>query len=278
MALDTEPIADLASRRKFLVALGATSVTGLAGCSGDGDGGPMDGQDGDDGGGDGRHFVSDLIDPTFGYPLATDETDDVDIAHVVEAYTEEGEGAHEGFPQFPEEGNPPQVEFAFDPVGIHVEQDALIHFFSSAGEHTVTAIHEKFSMPMRPVPTRVPDGVLGFTSPPIVDGESWVYQFPERGVYDILCLPHYFLGMVMRVVVGDPDEGEAFEAPTAGKEQIPPNVQAVLSADELDPANIVDAGTIAWEDLTLEMPEPPQDGEEPGDGDGDGDGDGEADI
>jgi hypothetical protein len=59
--------------------------------------------------------------------------------------------------------------------------------------------------------TRLPDAVPGFTSPPVVDGESWLYQFHEEGVYDLLCLPHVVFGMVMRIVVmeteADDDNG-----------------------------------------------------------------------
>lgn len=46
----------------------------------------------------------------------------------------------------------------------------------------------------------------GFTSPPVADGDSWLYKFTTKGVYDVLCLPHLGLGMVMRLVVFDPEE------------------------------------------------------------------------
>lgn len=201
--------------------------------------------------------VEDSIDPVFGHPLAADETDDVDVENVVELYTEEGEGEHVNFPQSPAPENGGEAsefpfEFAFDPAGIQVTTDDVVQFQNLAGEHTVTAFQEKFSIPQREVPTRVPDGVPGFTSPPIVDGESWLFQFPKTGVYDIFCLPHMAFGMVMRVVVSDPDSDEAFEAPTAG--ELPPNPQMVLTAPELDPDNIVDQGSVAWADLTLEAP------------------------
>lgn len=213
------------------------------------------GDDTDDNG----HFLQDLVDPVFGYPLAAGETDDIDLEHAVELYTVEGTGDHENFPRAPpeqengEEGEFP-FEFEFDPVGLRVEPCDLVHFRSTGGEHTATAFHEKYSNPEMAIPTRIPDGVPGFTSPPIVDGESWVYQFTTPGVYDVLCLPHVFFGMVMRVVVIDTDEhdveDEEFAEPTAG--ELPPNAELVLTADELDPANIVEQGTVAWEDLTIE--------------------------
>ncbi|MDH5020711.1 plastocyanin/azurin family copper-binding protein [Halobacterium rubrum] len=254
------------SRRTLLKATGASvALAGLGGASvvgtaqeddGDGDDGDESGEeeeeDGEDG--DDSSFVEDLVDPTWGYPLAADETDSVDIDTVVELVTEEGEGVHENFPLNPESGEPFPLEFYFDPAGIHVPPGGVVHFLSAAGEHTVTAFHEKYGIPQRPVPNRIPDGVEGFTSPPIVDGESWLYQFEAAGVYDVLCLPHLSFGMVMRVVVADPEttdlSSEAFAM--SAPENLPANVTRVLGAPELDPANVVEQETVAWADLTLD--------------------------
>lgn len=207
-----------------------------------------------------EHFVADLVDPVFGYPLAGGETDDLELEHVVDVTFVDGGGSHEGFPQEPDEDAPGQfvevpAEFFFDPVGLHVEPGDLVHFDTVAGLHTVTAFHEKFSEPNLDVPTRVPDDVPGFTAPPMTPGESWVYQFTEPGVYDYFCFPHLGLGMVGRIVVLDPEEddvdSETFAAPTAG--ELFPNGGAVFSAPELDPATIVEAGSVAWADLTFEV-------------------------
>jgi plastocyanin len=185
----------------------------------------------------------------FGYPLSAGETDEADLETVVEMVVEEGEGAHEGFP--------PDVpaEFFFDPVGVQVTPDDVIQFPSTAGLHTVTAFHEKYSEPPQFVlPTRIPDDALGFSSPPVARGESWLYQFPTAGVYDVLCLPHLGVGMVMRVVVMD-SEDDVPSAPTG--EFVGPLDEAVFTAPELDPENVVEEGTVAWEDLTIEVPEMP---------------------
>lgn len=204
------------------------------------------------------HFVADLVDPVFGYPLAQGETDDLDIEHIVDVTVEEGDGAHENFPQEPDEESPGEMmevpaEFFFDPVGLHVEPDDLVHFNTVAGLHTVTAFHDKFVEPELEIPMRVPEAVPGYTSPPMMPGESWVYQFTEKGVYDYFCFPHLGLGMVGRIVVLDPEEDDVesdeFAAPTAG--ELFPNDERVLSSGELDPANIVEAGSVAWSDLTL---------------------------
>jgi plastocyanin len=232
--------------------LGGATVVGASEQDDENGEGENDGDGGEEGGDD-SNFLEDLIDPTWGYPLAADETGKADVETVVQLVTEEGEGAHENFPRDPESGETFPFEFYFDPVGVRVHPDQVLHFLSAAGEHTVTAFHEKFSIPMRPIPNRIPEGVVGFTSPPIVDGESWLYQFPKKGVYDLFCLPHLAPGMVMRVVVFDPEaddiESETFATPSSG--ELPPSAQRVYDAEELDPANIVEEGPVAWEELTL---------------------------
>ena len=226
------------------------------------------------------HFISDLVDPTFGYPLASDETDDLKLEHVVDVTLEEGPGAHAGFPT-EDFGEPPAemegapngtggtptatdgppggpgeipVEFFFDPVGLSVEPGALVHFKDILALHTVTAFHEKFSEPEFEIPNRIPDGVPGFTSPPLVPDESWVYKFETPGVYDYFCLPHLGLGMVGRIVVFDPEtcdiEDDVFTAPEA--DGLYPNDERVLTAPELDPAYIVEHEKVAWSDITLD--------------------------
>lgn len=84
---------------------GAMAATATEGDSDDEktDGGKDDEKDEKD---DDEHFISDLADPTFGYPLAADETDDLDLKYVVNVTREEGMGAH---PRFPTEdfGEPP---------------------------------------------------------------------------------------------------------------------------------------------------------------------------
>jgi len=199
-------------------------------------------------------LVDDLIDPTFGYPLAADETGSVTIDTVVEMGQLPDGGVHENFPQSPEpDGGEFPIEFIFDPVGVQIRPGQVVHFLSVAGEHTATAFDEKYANPELSIPTRIPEGATGFTSPPVIGGESWLYQFDEPGVYDILCLPHYPLGMVMRIVVFDPEEDSIEDDAVSIEpaEAVPPNVGTVLNAAELAPANIVEAGTVAWADLSL---------------------------
>ena len=238
-----------------LAAVGGASVVGL-GQETDGNGGnETAGPTGE------ATFLGDIVDPVFGYPLAGDETEGVSIENVVDVTQEPGDGAHADFPQEPDPAAPDGVvtvpiEFFFDPVGLHVLPGALVHFNTVAGLHTVSAFNDKFVEPELDIPTRVPPGVPGFTSPPLTPGESWVYQFTEKGVYDYFCFPHLGLGMAGRIGVCDPEvdavEDETFAAPTAGP--LLPNDERVLGAEELDPANIVEVGSVTWADITLAEP------------------------
>lgn len=143
-------------------------------------------------------------------------------------------------------------DFFFDPVGLHVEAGDVVDFYNeSPGIHTITAFHPRFSEPpFFEVPQLIPDGAPPFSSPPVAADEHWLYKFAEPGVYDLLCLPHLDLGMVMRVVVTDGDEND-FEEPEIG-EDLPPAVQTVYSAPEMSVADILEQGSVAWDDLTIE--------------------------
>ncbi|NHN48669.1 hypothetical protein G9464_13845 [Halostella sp. JP-L12] len=164
------------------------------------------------------------------------------------------ETAGEG-PEGPLAGPGGFPDFYFDPVGVSLQSGDVVEFVTVEDFHTVTAYHPRFFG----VQQRVPEGVPGFTSPPFVENDAWYYRFDEPGVYDLQCLPHETLGMVMRVVVDD-GSGEAPEAPAApGEGEMGPSeiAQTVLDAPELEPGNVLDQGTVAWEDLTGVESEPP---------------------
>ncbi len=49
----------------------------------------------------------------------------------------------------------------------------------------MTAFDPKFDEPpFLVLPDRVPTD-YGFTSPPVTDGDTWLYQFATKGVYDL---------------------------------------------------------------------------------------------
>lgn len=204
------------------------------------------------------------IDPLTGWAtLSADDTGGFDVDHVVdlrveplnvlfeaaEVPAEEADGEEPGEEEAESEAFP---DFFFDPVGLAVEPGDVVQFVNESEDlHTVTAYAARF---LPGGQDRIPDGTAPFSSGPVMGGESWLYQFEEEGVYDINCLPHEFLGMVMRVVVVE-DDDDAPEAPdlASPEEGDPsPNAALVLSAPELEPEHIVEEGMVAWEDLTIE--------------------------
>ena len=183
------------------------------------------------------------------------------VDHDVDLHVHRGEGDHADFPKVDLDGDGVPAEEGpeafFDPVGLHVKPGEVVKFTThGVGVHTVTSFHPKFNEPPFLVfPDRVPTD-HGFTSQPIAEDDSWLYRFTTKGVYDLLCLPHVPLGMVVRIVVFDPDEDdietETFDEPATDPEApLPPNAAAVLNDEALDPENVVSEGQVAWGDLTL---------------------------
>lgn len=189
------------------------------------------------------------IDDVFGAPYAADDQVPSGIVdHVVELDVLFGpNGEHDEFPI--DSGEEVPAEFIFDPVGIHVTPGDVVEFRNLRLEHTVTAFKEKYGSEFLGIPNRVPDKVPGFTSPVMVGGESWLYHFTKQGVYDLFCFPHLFVGMVMRIVVTDPN-GESLDSDGYDPLEIP-NAGKVLADPMLEPANIVAEGEVAWADLDL---------------------------
>ena len=80
----------------------------------------------------------------------------------------------------------------FDPIGLHVEPGTTVRFELEAGAHSATAYSD-----------RLPDAATAFDSGTISQG-SFEHTFESSGTYDYYCIPHKSVGMVGRVVVGDP--------------------------------------------------------------------------
>lgn len=80
----------------------------------------------------------------------------------------------------------------FDPIGLHVRPGATVRFEIEAGTHSATAY-----------PDRVPSGAAPFDSGTISAG-GFGHTFDTPGTYDYYCTPHRAMGMVGRVVVGEP--------------------------------------------------------------------------
>lgn len=150
--------------------------------------------------------------------------------------------------------------FHFEPVGLHVDPGAVVQFDFLSPEHTVTAYH-----PDQGRQRRVPVDVAPFSSTVNVQGGFWLYRFDEPGVYDLFCTPHEFAGMGMRIVVGD-DPGPVVREPgrpplpmtaallgTGLPPQTDPTGDPDLGHPLLAPENIVDTGSIPFDDVDLPL-------------------------
>lgn len=223
--------------------------------------------------GSGTASAQSSIDPVWGETVGFEQTTTLSGDHTVTLHVHPG-GDHDDFPILSNvkninlqqqllvshplgkgvgKGSELPAEFFFDPVGLHVQPGDTVEFVSHNHEHTVTSFHPGFGFPRR-----VPAG--RFSSPPIMGFEeqgrhdSWFYKFTTPGVYDINCLPHLPLGMVMRIVVAeDQSQLDSFtDYPDLPDIDVFDNANRVLNAPELDdPAAIGIGGEVAWADLTL---------------------------
>nr|WP_233752251.1 MULTISPECIES: plastocyanin/azurin family copper-binding protein [Halostella] len=238
-------------------------------------------QDDGDASGEGQE---DPVHPAFGFAALSDDVEPpVEVAQEVSMETEPREDR-------------PNPEFYFDPTGLYVEPGDTVRFSANSPFHNVMAYHPGFAQTRR-----VPEETPPISSPMFAEGAYWLYTFDRPGVYDLYCGPHEFLGMVVRVVVGeasgpgaepvpepsftgggqaptpgggnesegpgnateapgnasDGNESTAGEAPQGEQTLSPPAglAASILRDDALAPENVVDAGTVAWDDIADENKE-----------------------
>ena len=228
------------ARRRFLRALGAgTAVTAL--------GGVATAQETTEGGTTQGETTQETtrsadggIDPVFGFSALTpDETPPVEPDHEVVLDILEREA------WIP--------EFAFDPAGLAIEPGDTVRFTLDTPDHTITAYHPQLGRTQR-----VPDGVPPISSPVLGLDAYWLYTFETPGVYDLYCAPHELFGMVVRLVVGEASGPGAEPIEEEGGDLRPPALTAalVLSDPALDPENIVESGTVGWDEIDEENKRP----------------------
>ncbi len=182
------------------------------------------------------------VDPRFGYIGTTDEEPPTEADHTVDLLIRERENA-------------PIPEFYFEPTGLYVEPGDTVRFNLATPHHNVNAYHPAFGYTQR-----VPDEVPPYSSPILGVGEYWLYTFEREGVHNLMCAPHELFGMVGTVVVGSatgPGANPVGEAP-GGERARPPEFTAalVLSDPAMDPENIVEQGSVSWDDLADESKRP----------------------
>ena len=89
----------------------------------------------------------------------------------------------------------------FDPIGLYVEPGATVRWIVRENVHTATAYHPRNdNHPLR-IPERAEPWDSGFLVHP---GDHFEVTLTVPGVYDYYCMPHEAVGMVGRIVVGQP--------------------------------------------------------------------------
>ncbi|UPV99697.1 plastocyanin/azurin family copper-binding protein [Halorussus gelatinilyticus] len=190
-------------RRTFVKWGSALSVGGLAGCSAPtGDGG--------------------------GEATAGGTTTEGGAATEGETTTEGGAGGGTQEIAMITEGS----EYYFDPIGLFVEPGTTVEWVIESGSHSSTAYAE--SLDSANV-TRIPEQAEPWDSGILTEqGASFSYTFEVTGTYDYFCLPHKSLGMIARIVCGEPGDVEG-DPPDGAV----PSEQA-----------IVNQGTISYEEFS----------------------------
>ena len=109
----------------------------------------------------------------------------------------------------------------FDPVGVHVAPGTTIRFVNAEYQHSSRAYA---ALPGYDVPQRIPDGADAWITPLGTDTEI---VLTVEGVYDFFDPAYVEMGMVGRIVVGDP---AAF--PARDPSELPEDAQEVLPSVE----------------------------------------------
>ncbi len=204
-------------RRRFLASVGAAGVLGGAGCLQAPEQGPGEGGAGN------ATTTTEATDAGVPEPNETETT----AANETNA-TDGGGGGAADTVQMLTEGD----QYYFDPIGLFVEPGSTVEWVIESGAHSSTAYAESVDAAET---TRIPDGAEPWDSGILSEqGASFEHTFETTGTYDYFCTPHKSLGMVGRLVVGEP----------GGVEGDPPDGSVPA------PQDIVDQGSISFEEFS----------------------------
>ncbi|GGN11964.1 plastocyanin/azurin family copper-binding protein [Halarchaeum nitratireducens] len=132
-------------------------------------------------------------------------------------------------------------DYLFDPVGLYVEPGDYVQWVNASGSHSTTSYSSSNPQASNDL---IPEDAEPWNSGTLQEQDAtFTYQFQATGTYDYYCIPHKTLGMVARIVCGEPG------GPAAGEE--PP--------DAVGSGVLPDSETIV-EDLALEYPYIPDTG------------------
>lgn len=105
--------------------------------------------------------------------------------------------------------------YYFDPIGLFVETGESVTWELQSGVHSSTAYDEEVDYA---TVTRIPNGASSWDSGVLTDqGATFEHAFETTGTYDYFCIPHKSLGMVGRIVVGEPSGSAEGGMPPDGR-------------------------------------------------------------
>jgi len=127
-------------------------------------------------------------------------------------------------------------EYIFDPIGLHVEPGDTVRWVIESGAHSATAYDEGNGGATE---RRIPEGAEAWNSGTLLEqGASFEYTFEEEGTYDYFCVPHKTLGMIGRIVCGEPG------GPAEGSEI--PDLDGLQAGDFPSSEAIVEGGALSY--------------------------------
>lgn len=115
----------------------------------------------------------------------------------------------------------------FNPIGLYVEPGTTVQFEIEAGSHSATTYDD-----------RIPSGASPFDSGVISEG-TVEFTFDSQGTYDYYCIPHQSMGMVGRIVVGEPG-GPAEASPIPNGEV--PDSEVIVEQGAVPIDDVADTG------------------------------------
>lgn len=192
-------------RRAFLQTLASATAVGLAGCT---VGANTEGSSADE-----------PVDSPTPVP-STDPTTPMTETETPEPANEAGAGPVEVQMITDNQGS------YFDPKGLLVEPGTAVRFVNVSGSHSATTYHPD----IQDQPLRIPEGAESWDSGLYTNpDETFEVTLDTEGVYDYYCIPHETLGMVGRIIVGEPHGGPGTQPP----ESLPPAAREALPSIDL---------------------------------------------
>lgn len=139
-------------------------------------------------------------------------------------------------------GTPRGEHVGFAPLGLAVAPGTRLRFVNrdAGNSHTATTYHPSLFDRQLRIPKAAKPWDSGFLLP----DETFEVVVEAPGVYDCYCLPHEHAGMVLRLLVGKPDD-PGWEGAAAASDDLPeaalsafPAVEAILAQGPIMPEGL----------------------------------------